>query len=128
MQVITVRGAGDDGRVALYERDPAHPRGQALVAHGGKAVQVALTPAVKRLLAAGSLVQVQVTPVQTAPTRVEVRDGLGGLGLTPEQAQTLIDAGYGDRVALAYASDAALMALPGIGRATVAKLRAAVEA
>lgn len=58
-KLITVHGLGD--RVALWERHPSHPGGEAFVA-GSKPVQVAATPQVSRLIRAGVLVEVEPKP------------------------------------------------------------------
>lgn len=57
LSVITVRGAGDDKRVVLWERDEAHPDGEVVVSNDGKDHKVAETSAVKRLMAEGLLVK-----------------------------------------------------------------------
>lgn len=67
---ITVKGTGDDNRVVLYERDPAHPANldkdgketsrphEAFVVNDGKAVKVGETAEVKRLIGEGKLEKV----------------------------------------------------------------------
>jgi hypothetical protein len=58
-ELMTVVAGNADGRVALWERDPAHPGGEVFIAgNGGPAVRVARTPAVLRALALGLLVPV----------------------------------------------------------------------
>lgn len=61
---ITVRGAQKDGRVVLWEHDPAHPKGEIFVVGDGETYTVAPTRAVKRLIGAGRLVE--VTPPKPA--------------------------------------------------------------
>ena len=55
-ELIWVKSAKDDGRVALFEKDKLHPDGEAFVCD--KPVQVAMTPLVERMLTKGYLVQV----------------------------------------------------------------------
>lgn len=54
---ITVESALGESRVALYERDPAHPNGEAFVGPGQQ-VEVARTGAVEARLNAGQLREV----------------------------------------------------------------------
>lgn len=54
---MTVEAARDDGRVALWEKDPAHPDGEVFVAGGNGRHEVARTPAVLRALAEGRLIE-----------------------------------------------------------------------
>lgn len=151
---IWVQPGRDDGRIALYEVHSDHPGGEAWVAEPGETVLVAMTPMVERKLQSGELVEVsapalaekpavkrlskaevaaqiaeaqatQAAPVTQQTPPVQIR-GLDGLGLTPEQQKVLVDAGYDDREALAAASDATLLALPTIGKATVKNLRKAL--
>lgn len=61
-KVITVRGAGDDHKVVLWERDPAHPKGEVFVVNDGTEYQVAETKAVKRLIGQERLVKVEAAP------------------------------------------------------------------
>lgn len=81
-ELILVVAGQADGRVALWERDPAHPGGEVFIAgNGGPAVRVARTPAVLHALTTGVLVAVAppepeiVAPVAepvvaaSAPTR-----------------------------------------------------------
>jgi hypothetical protein len=56
-ELITVKAAPDFLRVALWERNPAHPGGEAFVA-GDLVAQVALTAEVQTRLNTGILVQV----------------------------------------------------------------------
>ena len=52
--LITVRGVGLPNRVALFEKNPAHPGGEAFVVVGETA-SVARTPAVNTLINQGGL-------------------------------------------------------------------------
>lgn len=74
-KTIRVKGAANDRRVILWERHPAHPRGEIFIAGDGHAHTAAETAAVKRLLGEGRLVpvQTQVTPArpQTPPTQTQ---------------------------------------------------------
>lgn len=69
---ISVKGAGNDNRVILWERHEAHPDGEIFLSNDGKARQVAETAAVQRKLADGALVkagtQPAAAPSQPAPT------------------------------------------------------------
>lgn len=60
MELITVKAA-QTGRVALWERNPAHPGGEVFVA-GDLVVQVALTPEVQTRLNNGLLLLVETAP------------------------------------------------------------------
>lgn len=67
-ELMTVVAGLADGRVALWERDPAHPGGEVFIAgNGGPAVRVARTPAVLAALAAGRLVAVAPAVPVVAP-------------------------------------------------------------
>jgi hypothetical protein len=65
LPVISVRGAGTDNKVVLWERHPDHPDkenegdelGEAFVTNEKKWRKVAETPEVKRLIAEGVLVK-----------------------------------------------------------------------
>jgi hypothetical protein len=126
--MVTVRAKRRDNRVAFWERNAAHPRGEIFISGNGKEAQVARTAAVEEALADGRLVLVQATPVtqQTPPTKTQGDSPFTGLGLTPEQEKALVDAGYADRKALADATDDDLIAVSTIGKATMANLRKAL--
>lgn len=66
-ELLQVRAA-DPRRVALWERDPAHPGGEVYVA-GTRVVTVALTRAVERALSKGALVRIErdASPVPPLP-------------------------------------------------------------
>lgn len=65
LEIVTVKSAATDGRVALWEKHAAHPDdGEAFVSSEAP-VKVALTPEVQRLLSAGILVKVESTPLQS---------------------------------------------------------------
>lgn len=68
-ELITVHGTGD--RVALWERDPAHPGGEAFVA-GPALVQVAPTPAVLAGIRVGRLVEIKPKPAHQ-PVQVDAK-------------------------------------------------------
>lgn len=126
-KTVSVKGAGNDRRVVLWERNSAHPEGEAFVSSDGRTYTVGETPLVKRLVGEGRLVQVQGTQAtKTQGTQVTPVSGLAGLGLTPEQEQALTAAGYGDRDKLAAASDEDLTAVSGVGKATVGNIRKAL--
>ena len=128
---ITVKSGRKDNRVAHFEQDAAHPNGEVFITRASGAVKVAPTAAVKRKLKDGELVEVtQIAPAgkkQTPPTQTTPQP-LAGLSLTAEQQAALVAAGYGDRDALAAATDDDLIAVTTIGKATVESLRAALAA
>ena len=66
-QLITVRAARADGRVALWERHAAHPGGEAFIADGSGTAQVARTPAVLHALATGALMAVTASVALVTP-------------------------------------------------------------
>lgn len=68
---VTVKAKRNDGRVAFFEKDDAHPSGQAFVYGNGKSVEVERTAAVEEALGDGRLVLAQATPTkeQTPPTQ-----------------------------------------------------------
>jgi hypothetical protein len=61
LPMISVRGAGNDRKVALWERHPQHPEGEAFVVNEDVSREVAETPTVKRLIAEGVLVKANQT-------------------------------------------------------------------
>ena len=76
MDIIRVRLAEpESGRVALWERHPAHPGGEVWLAGAGE-YDVAATPAVAARLRNGSLVQVEATAPAPEPK---------GTGARPEK-------------------------------------------
>lgn len=70
-ELVTVKAKRKDGRVAFFEKDDAHPKGQAFVYGNGKAVEVERTAAVEEALGDGRLVLSQASPTtqQTPATR-----------------------------------------------------------
>lgn len=72
---VAVRGAGDDGKVVLWERHPQHPKpsklsktGEIFISNDGKTRVVAETPEVKRLLGTGRLVLAKAGETAKAKT------------------------------------------------------------
>jgi hypothetical protein len=63
LKKINVKGAGDDHRVALWEKDEAHDGGEIFIANDGRTFSVAETKQVKRLIAEGRLVVSEEEPV-----------------------------------------------------------------
>lgn len=64
-KTLWVRSARTDSRVVLYEVDPAHPGGEALVFRDGDRVfEVGDTPTVQRLLHEKQLVRVPAAEVR----------------------------------------------------------------
>lgn len=68
--IITVKGAGDDGKVVLWERNDAHPEGEIFVSNDGKDRKVAETAGVQRKIAAGEMVKVG-TVTKTADAKTD---------------------------------------------------------
>lgn len=66
-------------------------------------------------------------PTPNVPSPDAPTSALADLGLTTEQEAALRDAGYADRAALAAATDDELIAIPTIGKATVASVRAKLK-
>jgi hypothetical protein len=56
--LITVKGATEDKKVVLWERNAAHPGGEVFISNDGRTHQVARTPAVARRLEGKRLVEV----------------------------------------------------------------------
>lgn len=86
--LITVEAARDDGRVALWEKDPAHPDGEVFIASGTGRHEVARTPAVLRALAEGRLIEHPKfigPPVAATPSPIVPAPGQKGKG--PKQAK-----------------------------------------
>lgn len=82
-ELITVMAAKVNGRVVLWEPNPAHPTGEAFVAGDGRSVQVALTPRVQKALDAGTLLKVQAaTPEPPAPADTPPWADYDGLSAT----------------------------------------------
>lgn len=76
-EIIHVRAARDDRRVALAETHPDHPGGEAWVVGDGRIVAVALTPSVALRIAQGHLVVVEPEPEPApapGPDPAPVRD------------------------------------------------------
>lgn len=71
--VVTVKGAGDDNKVVLWERHPDHPTGEIFVSNDGKPRQVALTKEVKRRLQAGHLVGVDDEDSEFKPAKKKTK-------------------------------------------------------
>lgn len=141
MATITVKSARKDGRVAFFEKDKAHPKGEVFIRGDQKAVEVGDTRALRQAIRNGNLVEVTQVPAlnkQTPPTRTgggtQKQSGdtsppsqpLAGLGLTAEQEEALTAAGFADRASLTAASDDDLIAVSTIGKATVETLRKAL--
>lgn len=57
LKKVTVKGAGDDRKVVLWERNEQHPNGEAFITNSGKSYEVAETAMVKRLMGEGALVE-----------------------------------------------------------------------
>ena|SRR5687768_12472519 len=71
LKKINVKGAGDDNRVALWEKNEAHDGGEVFIANDGRTFSVAETKTVKRLVAEGRLVVSDEEPVAaTESTRL----------------------------------------------------------
>lgn len=59
IDIIKVKATNTDGRVALWNRDAAHPNGEVFISGDGAVVEVANTAAVRAAIKAGALVEVQ---------------------------------------------------------------------
>ncbi len=55
MEIVTVRSTASDGRVVVWEKNPAHPNGEVFVVGDQKEKRVALTSAVLAELSKGRL-------------------------------------------------------------------------
>jgi hypothetical protein len=62
-ELVTVKGSTYNSRVALWERNPDHPSGEAYIADGMVA-QVALTPEVQARIGSGLLVVTDESPTE----------------------------------------------------------------
>jgi hypothetical protein len=75
MATITVKSARKDGRVAFFERDKAHPKGEVFIRGDQQTVEVGDTRALRKAIRDGNLVEVtQAAPVsrqQTPPTKTQ---------------------------------------------------------
>lgn len=95
-----------------------NPEQEAAVAEGLRAQLAELQAQLERLQAGGRGTQASGSPAQDAPP--------SGLGLTSVSRATeaaLAEAGFASREALQAASDEQLLAVDGIGEATLKKLR-----
>ncbi len=72
MEIVTVRSTASDGRVVVWEKNPAHPNGEVFVSGDQKEKWVALTSAVLAELSKGRLEIVFASP-RSVPV-VEVED------------------------------------------------------
>lgn len=75
---ITVKGAGKDRKVVLWERDAAHPDGEVMIANDGASHEVGETAQVKRLIGEGALVKVtaaKAEPVVKTPASPPAKTG-----------------------------------------------------
>ncbi len=63
--MLTVRSTRTDNRVALFERHPSHPNGEAFVASQAP-VNVGDTPLVRLRIAQGQLALVETKPAKSA--------------------------------------------------------------
>lgn len=73
LKKVTVKGAGDDRKVVLWERNEQHPNGEAFITNSGKSYEVAETAMVKRLMGEGVLVEGSLSK-QDAPNVPPLRD------------------------------------------------------
>lgn len=138
----------EPGQVAIWERDPEHPaneEGQHEVylaaPHVGEeaaSIEVGRTAEVSKRLSDGRLVEVRASrraasappaPELPSPTSPDAEpDPLAAPGLlTDAQRKALADAGVTTTDDVRRMSDDDLESVEGIGPATVARLRAAVE-
>lgn len=121
------------GEVALWEVSDEHPDGEVMISAPQKGedaqpVKVGRTPAVNARLADGRLVETREEPKPRpaeTPARPQQTDPLAFL--SAEQRSALVVGGYGTSEAIRGASDEQLKAVPGIGDATLARLREATR-
>jgi hypothetical protein len=66
--MVTVRGAGDDHKTALWEVHPDHPNGEVMIINEDAGVEAAETAAVKQGLANGTLLKYEGAARTAAPT------------------------------------------------------------
>lgn len=64
LKKVTVKGAGDDNKVVLWDKDDAYEGGELLVSNNGKSYTVPETKEVKRRLSDGTLVEGDAGEVQ----------------------------------------------------------------
>ena len=71
-KMVKVQATNKENKVGLFEKNEAHPQGEAFVYGNGDIVEVAMTSAVKRAIASGSLTtEVDESRVQEKKTRTE---------------------------------------------------------
>lgn len=70
IDIIKVKATNDTERVALWDRDAAHPNGEVFISGDGSVVEVANTAAVRAAIKSGALVEVQ-PEVAKAPVEPE---------------------------------------------------------
>lgn len=85
VRTISVKGSSKDRRVALWERNAAHPNGEAFVVNDGKSYQVAETAAVKRLMGEGALVEGSAEDVPPLRDATESEEDAAGLTTKTEK-------------------------------------------
>lgn len=129
----TIPTRADGGNVVvLYETHEDHPDGEAYVA-GPTPVRVARTGLVHRLISDGALEEVEAEPepvvasrtVQTPPPATQDADVIPGV--TVAQRDALVAAGFETTDDIRAATDDDLLAVDGIGHATVERLREATK-
>lgn len=87
VRTINVKGNSKDNRVALWEKNEAHPNGEIFVVNDGKNYQVAETAAVKRLLGEGSLVEGEAGDAPPLRKATDQEEDAAGLQ-TPVEKET----------------------------------------
>lgn len=116
-KLIVVQGA-EPGTVGLWERDERHPDGEIFVT-GDAPVEVYPTMEVRRRLQRGLLVEVGAAEAEAdEPAADSVTDVFG-----EKVGGLLLEAGYSTADVVAAANDADLLAIDGIGKATLAEIR-----
>jgi hypothetical protein len=117
--------------VAFTETNTAHPNGEAFVA-GKKPVEVASTAAVLAALREGRIEKTAAPAKSPAPASKESQQSSATSGVDlPESLphhDDLVAAGIKTRSQVARMTDAALIALPAIGKAGVAEIRKVIPA
>jgi hypothetical protein len=132
------------GQVAIWERDARHPDGEIYLADGDEPIEAYRTGAVQARIADGRLVETEARPkarpADTAPaptpSQASVPPGATQTGagdadplafLTDDQRGALAEKGFVTLDDIREASDDELDAVPGIGEATVTRLREAAK-
>lgn len=69
VELVKVKGTGDDNRVVLFERDKSHPNGECFIVNDGQTYEVANTKMVKQLIGESRLELSTDAPKVLTPKR-----------------------------------------------------------